>query len=140
MTECLKRVVGRKAIVLFTDGVDSQSWLAPLGEYHAKVEESDALVYGVQFNTMAATSPSRYLKELSENSGGRLFLASSTATLPAAFTGIADELRHQYTICYYPSNQGENSSFRRIRVTVDRPGTKVRARTGYRIADKSAGY
>jgi len=140
LTECLDRIVGRKAIVLFTDGADTQSWLAPLGEYHEKVEESDALVYGVQFKTASAAPASRYLKGLSENSGGRLFIASSTSNLSATFAGIADELLHQYTICYYPSNQGVDSSFRRIRVTVDRPGTKVRARTGYRIASQSAGY
>jgi Ca-activated chloride channel family protein len=137
LTECLTRVQGRKAIVLFTDGVDSQSWLARFGNYQSKVEESDALVYAVQFDTMEATSASQYLKGLSENSGGRLFLASSIPSLAGAFAEIADELQHQYTICYYPSSPGKDATFRRIQVTVDKPDTKIRARTGYRITRRS---
>jgi len=137
LTECLTRIQGRKAIVLFTDGVDSQSWLARFGSYQSKVEQSDALVYAVQFDTMAATPASQYLRELSENSGGRLFLASSVPSLAGAFAEIADELQHQYTICYYPSSPGTDASFRRIRVTVDKPGAKIRARTGYRLAVRS---
>lgn len=134
LTECLKPIQGRKAIVLFTDGIDSQSWLAPFGAYQDKVEESDALVYAVQYDSAPTSFAARYLKGLSENSGGRLFSAASIANLREAFSGIADELQHQYTICYYPSNQANDSAFRRIRVTVDRPGTRIRARAGYRIA------
>jgi VWFA-related protein len=137
LTECLTRVQGRKAIVLFTDGIDSQSWLARFGNYQSKVEESDALVYAVQFDTMVTTPASQYLKGLSENSGGRLFLASTIPSLAGAFAEIADELQHQYTICYYPSIPGNDAAFRRIQVTVDKPGTKIRARTGYRITVRS---
>jgi Ca-activated chloride channel family protein len=137
LTECLTRVQGRKAIVLFTDGVDSQSWLARFGTYQNKVEESDALVYTVQFDTMAPSPASQYLKGLSENSGGRLFLASTIPSLAGAFAEIGDELQHQYTICYYPSNPRNDSAFRKIQVTVDKPGTKIRARTGYRISGRS---
>lgn len=134
LTECLSRIQGRKAIVLFTDGIDSQSWLARFGNYQRQVEESDALVYAVQYDATAGSFASQYLKRLSENSGGRLFIASSTTNLAEAFAGIADELQHQYTICYYPAGESLDSAFRQIRVTVDRPGTKIRARTGYRIA------
>jgi Ca-activated chloride channel homolog len=133
LTECLGKVQGRKAIVLFTDGIDSQSWLASFGNSRNKVEESDALVYAVQFDTMIAGSASKYLKGLSENSGGRLFQASSIANLKGAFAGIAEELQHQYTICYYPANQGADAAFRPLQVTVDKPGTRIRARTGYRV-------
>jgi len=134
LTECLAPIQGRKAIVLFSDGVDTHSWLARMGNYRDKVEESDALVYAVQFDTMSAARPSQYLQGLSETSGGRLFRASSFPNLTGAFAEIADELRHQYTICYYPPGRENDSSLRQIRVTVDRPGIKIRARKGYRIA------
>ena len=134
LTECLSRVEGRKAIVLFTDGIDTESWLARLGNYQEKVEESDALVYVVQYDARLASFASKYLNGLSENSGGRLFIGSTITTLTGAFAGISDELQHQYTICYYPSSQVSDSAFRQIRVTVDRPGAKIRARAGYRIA------
>lgn len=134
LTECLHQVEGRKAVVLFTDGVDSQSWLARFGDNQGKIEESDALVYAVQYDTTGVTRASQYLNGLAQNSGGRLFIASSISNLREAFAGIADELQHQYTLCYYPSNQSKDSALRQIRLTVDAPGAKVRARTGYRVA------
>jgi hypothetical protein len=47
---------------------------------------------------------------------------------------VALELKYQYTLCYYPSNQSNDRLFRRIQVTLDRPGAKIRARAGYRVA------
>jgi hypothetical protein len=120
--------------VLFTDGVDTQSWLARLGNHQEKVMESDALVYVVQYDAMFASFASKYLNGLSEISGGRLFIASTISALTGAFANISDELQHQYTICYYPSSQTSDPPIREIRVTVDRPGTKIRARAGYRVA------
>ncbi len=136
LTECLGSFEGRKAIVLFTDGMDSQSWLARNNTHRSKVEESDAVVYAVQFDSMVVSPASGYLKSLTDPSGGRLFPASTTSNLAGAFAEIADELRHQYTLCYYPASRGGEGSFQQIRVTVDRPGTVTRARTGYRITPR----
>jgi VWFA-related protein len=133
LADCLGRIEGRKAIVLFTDGIDSQSRLARLGDYRSKVEESDAIVYAVQFDSLVVSPASAFLKGLADKSGGRLFLASTTTNLAGAFVEIADELKHQYTICYYPSSSSRDSALRQIRVSVDRPDVKVRARTGYRF-------
>jgi len=139
ITECLSRVEGRKAIVLFTDGIDTHSWLARFGNYRNRVEESDALVYAVQYDVTAGAPASQYLKDLSENSGGRLFIASTISSLAGSFAGVSDELQHQYTICYYPSVQNSDAVFRRIQVTVSRSGAKARARTGYRMVAGPAG-
>lgn len=134
LEDCLGRIEGRKAIVLFTDGIDSQSWLARLGNYGSKVEESDAVLYCIQFDSLVASSASKLLKDIAENSGGRLFQASTTTNLEGAFKEIANELRRQYTLCYYPASSLADSAFRQIRVTVDRPDAQIRARTGYRFS------
>jgi len=139
LTDCLSRIEGRKAIVLFTDGIDSQSWLARLGSYRSRVEESDAVVYCVQFDSLVVSPPSAFLKGITETSGGRLFLASTAGNLSGAFAEIADELRHQYTICYYPASPIADSAPRQIRVTVDRPDLKVRARKEYRFSSGKTG-
>jgi Ca-activated chloride channel homolog len=136
LSECLNRVQGRKAIVLFTDGMDSQSWLARFGNYQNKVEESDALIYAVQYDTTVITRASQYLNGLCQNSGGKLFMASTISNLAEAFAGIADELQHQYTICYYPSNQKGETPVQQIRVTVDSPNATIRSRTGYRVSGR----
>jgi Ca-activated chloride channel family protein len=133
LTDCLSRIEGRKAIVLFTDGIDSQSWLARLGAYRSKIEESDAILYAVQFDSLVPSPASAFLKGLTDKSGGKLFLASTTSNLSGAFAEIADELKHQYTICYYPSMATHDAALRQIRISVDQPGVKVRARAGYRF-------
>jgi VWFA-related protein len=146
VTERLKQIQGRKAIVLFTDGVDAFSRLASAASSLARIDEADALVYVIQYNTKNDLEVTRlqpdadyvrgteYLKNLTDHSGGRLFKAETVPSLREAFSQIALELKYQYTLCYYPSNQSNDSAFRRIQVTLDRPGSRIRARAGYRIA------
>jgi Ca-activated chloride channel family protein len=146
VTQRLNEIQGRKAIVLLTDGMDTASRLSDLNISLARIEESDVLVYVLQYDTRKdlpnlsqSVAPSyarasEYLRDLSVNSGGRRFDASSVLALRDAFAQIAEELRHQYALCYYPAFQATDSSFRRIQVTVDRPGVRIRARVGYRPA------
>ena len=64
--------------------------------------------------------------------GGRVFRPDSTpGGLTAAFEGIAEELRRQYNIGYYPENAGENGERKQIRVRVNRPKLMIRARDSY---------
>lgn len=74
----------------------------------------------------------RYLWELADRTGGVYYEAHLLDDLPGVFEQIAEELRHQYTLGYYPGNTQRDSRYRRIRVKVKRPGVHVRARPGYR--------
>jgi Ca-activated chloride channel family protein len=151
--ERLDPIAERKAIVLFTDGVDNESRQAGSADTLATIEKSDIIVYAIQYDTRKDGVPDRfqvplppgypsfnmlyhdavrYLRALTGHSGGRLYHAESTVSLKNAFVQIAEELRRQYTLCYYPANQKRDGSFRRIRVTVRQSGVIVRARTGYR--------
>ena len=151
VTQRLSQVQGRKAIVLFTDGVDNSSRVADAGGTMGVIEEGNVLVYAIQYDTkkdLQASSGSRadldgqysrasqFLLNLSDSSGGRLFPAATISVLKQAFGQIADELGHQYTLCYYPTDQKYDGAYRRIRVATDRPDIKIRARTGYRMAVK----
>ena len=73
-----------------------------------------------------------YLEQMSRASGGRLVRADTPGQLPAAFRQIADELRTQYSLGYYPSNAARDGKYRKIRVRTTRPNASVRARPGYR--------
>ncbi|QYO66568.1 hypothetical protein [Leptolyngbya sp. 7M] len=73
----------------------------------------------------------RYLEELAQKSGGRKFEADTTANLNAAFSGIAEELRRQYSVGYYPEVVGQPGERRQIRIRVMRPNVVVRAKTSY---------
>ena len=73
-----------------------------------------------------------YLTELAAATGGKVFRAESTpGGLTNAFESIAEELRRQYSIGYYPSATGEAGERRQIRVRVDRPKLIIRARDSY---------
>jgi VWFA-related protein len=159
LTERLNKIQGRKAIVVFTDGVDNTSWLASWQDVTARVEESGVIVYPVRYDTlpdvtalprMSPLPPNvkvvrvvgqdkeeyeravRSLKNLASVSGGRYYDVATIADTKQAFANIAEELRRYYWLGYYPANTARDGRYRKIRVTVNRPEVVVRARDGYR--------
>ena len=157
LSKRLNAVEGRKAIVLFTDGVDTVSMKANYDSTLALAEESEALIFPIYYDTFGTTRNSgggwgsivfgppaagttareyalgrEYLRELAEYTGGRVFRPESTpGGLTAAFEGIAEELRRQYQIGYIPSELGTAGQRKRIKVRVDRPNLVLRARDSY---------
>ena len=74
----------------------------------------------------------QYLHALADKTGGRLYQANDTAQLAQAFTRIAEELRRQYSLGYYPKTDNTDGNARReIRVRVRQPNLAVKARDGY---------
>jgi hypothetical protein len=68
---------------------------------------------------------------LSERTGGRVYAVKSLDDLKNVYQQVAEDLRNQYSIGYYPSNQDRDGRWREIKVEVARPGARVRARSGY---------
>lgn len=181
----LRRIQGRKAVVIFTDGVDTTSQRASYQSTVRDVEEVDALFYPIRYDTFSdmgggSNYPQqkqkggtlgnvigiimgggnvrigggqtgaggtrqdyetgrRYLETLARNSGGRNFEARNDLT--TAFSGIAEELRRQYSIGYYPVKIGQKGERKQMRVRVLRPNLVVRAKNSYIVGenDKFAG-
>jgi Ca-activated chloride channel family protein len=155
----LKGVGGRKAVVLFTDGVDTSSKRASFESTLREAEELDALVYTIQYSTDDDVAGGRtgvqnpiggqlvtargepleeaykrgglYLRMLAGGTGGRSFRAGSSALLAEAFGRIAEELRRQYSLGYYPKNRSPEGKRRRLKVRVSMSDAAVRARGGY---------
>ncbi|MBA2619645.1 MAG: VWA domain-containing protein [Acidobacteria bacterium] len=162
----LDKIDGRKAIVLFTDGVDTYSSRADYESTVQDAEESEAMIFPIYYNTflssrgigtggvmstpptlglpggiggqpigMSSAEYSRgraYLTELAAATGGRVFRPESTpGGLTTAFEGIAEELRRQYSIGYYPTNEGVAGQRKQIRVRVNRPKLVIRTRDSY---------
>lgn len=74
----------------------------------------------------------RELREMSERTGGRDYPVRSLMDLADVYKQIADDLRSQYSISYYPNNNAHDGRWRAIRVETRSPGATVRARSGYR--------
>jgi Ca-activated chloride channel family protein len=130
---------GRKIIVLITDGEDVDSRIEYKQALRA-AEEAEALIYSVIIVPIEASAGREIggehaLIQLSEDTGGKYYYATSAAQLDAAFRKISDELRTQYLLAYYPSQHTSFSEFRRIEVKVagvpEAPGYRVRHRAGY---------
>jgi VWFA-related protein len=78
----------------------------------------------------------RYLEELADYTGGRVFRPESTpGGLTAAFEGIAEELRRQYQIGYTPADDGKPGKRKQIKVRVDRPNLVIRSRDSYIVGE-----
>jgi Ca-activated chloride channel family protein len=139
VSRSLDRRQGRKVIVLITDGGDTISRV-DYKEAARAAEEAEALVYSIivvpiENSAGRETGGEHALIQLSEDTGGKYYYATSMAQLDDAFRQISDELRTQYLLAYYPSQRTSNSQFRRIQVGVAGPAEAaayhVRHRAGY---------
>lgn len=133
--EKLKREVGRKAIVLITDGVDMGSRYK-LRDALEAAQKSDAIIYSIYYVDYRAYggfgSPGDGdLKKMSEETGGRLFRVDRRYTLDMIFDEINRELRSQYSIGYSPSNPSKDGTFRKLEIKPKNKDLKVQARKGY---------
>jgi VWFA-related protein len=181
----LRQIQGRKAVVLFSDGVDTTSNRSSYQNTLKESEEIDALFYTIRYDTQrdmgggwggnsggyggrggrrgggggfwnvlgavlsggnvtlgGGRNPGApganeyengrlYMEALANNSGGRSFDAQSLYNVESAFSGIAEELRRQYSIGYYPDKVGQVGERRQIKIRVMRPAVVVRAKTSY---------
>ncbi len=140
---------GRSVVVLFSDGTDVHSVLE-MAEVAQKVRRSQAMIYWIYLRLRPGESvdkvPSymatwrdmessqnefRKLREAVNESGGRVQVVDHLEELDDAFVGIMSELREQYVIGYYPTDQSKDGSWREVKVRVKRSGAKVQAREGY---------
>jgi len=136
-SQALESREGRKVLLVITDGGDTVS-KTDYKEAVRAAQVAEAIVYSiiiVPIETSAGrdTGGEHALIQLSEDTGGKYYYASSVPQLDQAFKQISEELRTQYLLAYYPSQRFADSDFRRIEVKVSgAPGTvAVRHRTGY---------
>ncbi len=138
-SRALARRQGRKVMVVITDGGDTVSKVDYRDAVRA-AQEAEAIVYSlivvpVEASAGRDTGGEHALIQLSEDTGGKYYYASSLAQLDSAFRQISDELRTQYLLAYYPSRRFSSSEFRRLQVNIsgisDGTDYKVRHRAGY---------
>jgi VWFA-related protein len=138
--EILKQEVGRKTIILITDGVDMGSRV-DIREALEAAQKADTIIYSIYYVDPSAYGGGRGygyyapsdgdLKRLSEETGGRLFKVSRKNTLEDIFQQLQEELRSQYALGYSPTNTVRDGSFRKVEVKTANKDYRVQARKGY---------
>jgi Ca-activated chloride channel family protein len=124
--DAVQPATGRRALIVLSDGADRYSKTSA-SEMIAKARTSDVLVYPIA--TQSERAP--VLAELAAATGGRSLFTPNRG-LASALASIGEELRHQYLLGYTPAPKAAaRSTWRSIRVRVNRPGARVRARDGY---------
>ena len=132
--EKLKNEVGRKAMIVFTDGEDEGSQLKIRDAIEA-AQKADTICYVI----LIADRGGWYqgfglgdMKKLAEETGGRVIeVGNNQQKLRAAFDQIQMELRSQYNVGYTPTNRKLDGSYRKIQIKTKSSDYKVQARQGY---------
>jgi VWFA-related protein len=138
----LAHEVGRKAMILLTDGEDQGSQLRIRDAIEA-AQKSDSIVYVILiadrgFYGGFGYSGDSEMKKLAGETGGRMIeVGNKIDKLKEAFDQIANELRSQYNLGYTPTNSTQDGSFRKLELR-SKQGYKIQTRSGYyAIAHKS---
>ena len=131
---------GRKALVIVTDAEDEGSKVK-LEDAIEAAQRTDTVIHVLHVADRRNFGGGRpdVARKLAEETGGRMISVSSEKNLEQAFDQISDELRSQYTIGYYPSNNNKDGKFRKIRVEMGNHDLKVLARRGYYAPKGSQG-
>jgi len=135
----LKGQVGRKVLVLITDGEDEGSRYK-ISQAIEAAQKADAIIYGFYYVdrgfyasqglVFGGVSDSA-LRQMSDDTGGHVFHVDRRMTLQQAFDELQDEMRSQYAIGYTPTNPARDGTFRKIEIKTANKDWKVQARKGY---------
>ncbi len=135
----LKGQVGRKVLVLITDGEDQGSRFK-IQEAIEAAQKADAIIYGIYYVDRAFYSQGGWsfggvsdsaLRRMAEETGGHVFSVDRKNSLQDIFKQLQDEMRSQYAIGYTPTNASKDGTFRKIEIRTGNKEWKVQARKGY---------
>jgi VWFA-related protein len=135
--DMLAKEVGRKAMILLTDGQDEGSRLK-LRDAIEAAQKADAIVYvllcadrGGYFSSGMSYNGEGEMRKLTEATGGRVInVGNKFDKLKEAFDQIATELRSQYNVGYVPSNLKLDGTYRKLEIK-SKQNYKIQARAGY---------
>jgi VWFA-related protein len=126
--EMLSKQVGRKAVVVMTDGVDQGS-REKLKDAIEAAQKADTICYVLLISDPRYGSDPHDMSQLAEQTGGRMITVNNPNKLGDAFKQISNELRSQYSIGYSPTDPKHDGSFRKIEIKAK--DYKIQARKGY---------
>lgn len=153
----LRPATGRKVIVIVSDGSDTTSQKGLLAALE-RAQQADAMIYAVytgnfgQSQNLRDLAGERALETLTAETGGELLRPRATPgsqstdvdelslrELDRSFTSLAEQLRTQYILGFYSTNERRDGAYRRLQVRIGRPGLTPRSRAGYYAPKGQAG-
>ena len=137
----LKGIEGRRVVLVFTDGDDTESKIG-LGNVVERARAEEVMVYAIGLESnyfngqhMVRSKPDRGLRRIADETGGGYFELEKTADLAPTFTHVAYELHSQYVLGFTPTQL--DGRVHKLTVKVKQPGMTARARRSYvAAADK----
>ena len=128
----------KKVLLIVTDGEDNTSRNS-LEKTIREIQKTDTVIYTIgllsQESKKSAKTAKRALTEIAQASGGVAYFPENVEDVHSICEQVAHDIRHQYTLAYYPSNSARDGSFRSVHVDVIPPrghGKLIaRTRNGY---------
>jgi Ca-activated chloride channel family protein len=134
----LKPVDGRKVILVFTDGDDTESKMT-LGKIIERARVDEVMIYAIGLESnyfngqrMVRTKPDSGLRKIADETGGGYFELTKASELASTFTKVAQELHSQYVIGFTPTLL--DNKVHKLMVKMKQPGMTARARRSYLAA------
>ncbi len=123
---------GRKAAIILSDAEDTGSKMS-MNEAIESAERSNTVIHVLLISDPNETEGYGYgvALDMAHETGGRVIPVHNDKTLKKAFDEISEELRSQYILGYVPSNTNHDGTYRKIKVEVDQPDTKILSSRGY---------
>ena len=131
VTDLLSKEVGRRVLVILSDGADTQSMVEAKEAIQAS-QINDVVIYGIGVKSRRFDSDFGKLKKFARATGGRFYNSKANLKrLRQAFSQISKEIKNQYSLGYVSSNKKRDGSFRSVEVRIKRRGLKLNHREGY---------
>jgi Ca-activated chloride channel homolog len=135
----LKGIEGRRVILVFTDGDDTESRNASLGKVIDRARAEEVMIYAIGLESVyfngqhtVRSKPDSGLRKIADETGGGYFELAKTADLAPTFTRVAQELHSQYVLGFTPTVL--DGKVHKLAVRVKQPGMTARARKSYLAA------
>jgi Ca-activated chloride channel family protein len=133
-----EKIHGKKAIVMFSDGIDNASTVSPWKATRL-ARQVNVPIYVIGYSAMpksalqkgSTASNLKILGAFARETGGLLFPIHESADMRNAAVAVVEELRFQYIIGYYPVRKNWDGRFRRVKLETRRDSLEVRTRNGY---------
>jgi Ca-activated chloride channel family protein len=132
----LKGIEGRRVILVFTDGDDTESHNSSLGKVIDRARADEVMIYAIGLQShyfngqrMVTSKPDSGLRKVADETGGGYFELTRTSELASTFTRVAQELHSQYVLGFTPTSL--DGRIHKLTVRVKKPGMSARARRSY---------